>query len=99
MSMPTPQQTPISEYQSTQATLSLAFPGLYPNGRAEYLTPRPREVKYTNYVRRMLLYRDIRFAQHPRFRYVAFNTIMRHQINENAGFFVRKLDPRTKISR
>jgi ATP-dependent DNA helicase PIF1 len=67
MSMPTPQQTPISEYQRTQATLSLAFPGLYPNGRAKYLTPRPRDVKYTDYVRHMLLYRDMRFAQHPRF--------------------------------
>jgi ATP-dependent DNA helicase PIF1 len=79
MSMPTPQQTPISEYQRTQATLlSLAFSRLYLYGRAEYLTPQAREVKYTNYVRHMLLYCDMRFAQHPRFRYVAFNTIMRY---------------------
>jgi ATP-dependent DNA helicase PIF1 len=96
MSMPTPQQTRISEYQRKQGTLSLAFPGLYPYGRFEYLTPRAREVKYTDYVRHLLLYRDMRFAQHPRFRYVAFNTIMRHQINEKAGFFVRKLDPQNK---
>jgi hypothetical protein len=39
MSMSMPQQTPISEYQRTQATLSLTFSGLYPNGRAEYVTP------------------------------------------------------------
>jgi ATP-dependent DNA helicase PIF1 len=96
MSMPTPQQTPISEYQRTQPTLSLAFPSLYPYGRAEHLTPRPREVKFTDYVRHMMLYRDMRFAQHPRFRYVAFNPIMRHQINEKAGFFVRKMDPQNK---
>lgn len=81
MSLPTLNQTPISEYQRTQATLSLAFPSLFPYGRAEYITPRPREVKFTDYVRHLMLYKDMRFAQHPRFRYVAFNTIMRHQIS------------------
>jgi ATP-dependent DNA helicase PIF1 len=44
----------------------------------------------------MMLYKDMRFAQHPRFRYVAFNMIMRHQIDKKAGFFVRKLDPQNK---
>ncbi|CAA9956395.1 Helitron helicase domain protein [Pyrenophora teres f. maculata] len=96
MSLPTLNQTPISEYQRTQARLSLAFPGLFPYGRAEYITPRPREVKFTDYVRHLMLYKDMRFAQHPRFRYVAFNTIMRHQINDKAGFFVKKLDPQNK---
>ena len=43
-----------------------------------------------------MLYKDMRFAQHPRFLYVAFNIIMRHQIDKKAGSLVRKLNPQNK---
>jgi len=70
--------TPINEFNRTQAIFSLAFPTLFPDGKAEFITPRLREVRLRDYVRHLLLYKDSRFAQHSRFRYVAFNIMMRH---------------------
>lgn len=37
----------------------------------------------------LLKYHDARFARHPRFRYVGFNTLMRQQANTRAGFYIR----------
>ena len=34
-------------------------------------------------------YKDGRFAQHPWFRYVVFNTMMRHSINDRVSFYMR----------
>jgi hypothetical protein len=38
-------------------------------------------------------FKDGRFAQHLRFRYVAFNILMRRQVNTKSGFFLRKIRP------
>src|SRR5438128_528639 len=46
----------------------------------------------------MLLYKDGRIAQHPRFRYVTFNTIIRKQVNIRSGFFVLKISKDSDIS-
>ena len=34
-------------------------------------------------------YHDGRFASHPRWRYVVFNTLMQQQTSKRAGFYVR----------
>jgi hypothetical protein len=91
MSMPTPQRTPLSEFNKSYALLSWAFPTLYPQGRAEFVESRLRDVNYPEYIRHLLLHKDRRFAQHPRWRYVAFNTLKRKQVNTKAGFFVRQM--------
>jgi hypothetical protein len=96
MSMPTPDQTPLSEFNKSHPLLSWAFPSLYPQGRAEFVDNRMREATYPEYVRHLLLYKDGRFAQHPRWRYVVFNTMMRTKVNEKAGFFVNRLHPEGK---
>jgi ATP-dependent DNA helicase PIF1 len=85
--------TPINEFNRTQAIFSLAFPTLFPNGAAEFITPRMREIGLRDYIRHLLLYKDSRFAQHSRFRYIGFNMLMRHQINSKSGFFVKKMRP------
>jgi hypothetical protein len=85
--------TPINEFNWTQAIFSVAFPTLFPNSAAEFITPRMREIGLQDYIRHLLLYKDGRFAQHSRFRYVGFNMLMRHQINSKSGFFVKKLRP------
>uniref|UniRef100_A0A4E9ER58 ATP-dependent DNA helicase n=1 Tax=Gibberella zeae TaxID=5518 RepID=A0A4E9ER58_GIBZA len=79
LEMPTTRSAPLNEFNRSQAFLSLAFPSLYPNGAAEYVTPRIRSVSYKDYIERLIKYHDRRFAQHPRFQYVAFNTLMRQQ--------------------
>ena len=78
LTAPPMRSTPLSEFNRSQALLSLAFPTLFPNGDAEYITPRIRNVPYPDYIQHLMKYQDGRFARHPRFRYVVFNTIMRH---------------------
>jgi hypothetical protein len=70
--------TPINEFNWTQAIFSVAFPTLFLNGAAEFITTRMREIGLRDYIRHLLLYKDGRFAQHSRFRYVGFNMLMRH---------------------
>jgi len=96
LTMPSYRQTPLCEFNKNQALLSWAFPTLFPNGVAEYTTPRPRAIPYGCYIKQLLLYGDGRFQRHPRFRYVAFNTICRMQVNKRASFFVNRLNPAHK---
>ena len=43
----------------------------------EYFGPRIYKVTIGAYVKHLMMYRDGRFAKHPRFRYFALNTDMR----------------------
>jgi ATP-dependent DNA helicase PIF1 len=90
------QSTPLSEFDRGQPLLSLAFPTLFPNGAAEYTTPCQRGIAFPQFVKHLFLHKSGRFQQHPRFRYAVFNLMTRHQINEKAGFFVKKLRPEDK---
>jgi hypothetical protein len=69
----------------------LGFPVAFSRGQAVFVSLRLRDVDYKKYVRHLLFHRSARFAQHPRFRYVVFNTVMRIQVNTKAGFFVQKM--------
>lgn len=77
LSMGSIRRTPMAEFNTRERCLSLAFPPLYPTGQAEFVEPRLREISYPSYVKLMMCYRDRRFARHPRFRYAAFNTVLR----------------------
>ena len=68
---------PINEF-TTDGYMSCAFPTLFPTGAADYLAPRQRSVTIGNYFKHLMLYQDQWFAKHPRFRYFALNTEMRH---------------------
>ncbi|KPM39851.1 hypothetical protein AK830_g6688 [Neonectria ditissima] len=88
--MPGIRSTPISEFNRSQALLSLAFPTLYPNGQADFAMPRQRSITYSEYIEHALKHYDGRFARHPRFRYTCFNTLMRSQVQSRSSFFVKK---------
>ena len=88
--VPEIRSTPLSEFNRSQALLSLAFPSLYPEGKAEFVLPRQRSIEYGDYLQHALKWRDGRFARHPRFRFVAFNTRMRRQISARSAFFVKR---------
>lgn len=90
LSMASIRRTPISEFNNREPLLSLAFPSLFPNGQAEFIQPRLREVDYLGYVRHLLCYKDGRFARHPRFRFAAFNMLLRRESAAKAGFYVRR---------
>jgi ATP-dependent DNA helicase PIF1 len=73
--------TPLNNFNNSHALLSLAFPTLFPRGLAEYTDAQPQGISYTAFVKHLFLYKDGRFHQHPWFRYVVFNTLMRRQVN------------------
>ena len=70
--------------------MSCAFPSLFPTGAADFVAPRPRTVTIGNYFKHLMQYHDGRFAKHPRFRYFALNTEMRHRALQTGRIYVRQ---------
>ena len=81
--------TPINEF-NTEGYISCAFPTLFPTGAADLLAPRIYEVTVGNYFKHLMMYKDGRFAKHPRFRYLALNTEMRWRALQTGGIYVRQ---------
>ena len=81
--------TPINEF-STEGYMTCAFPVLFPTGAADFSAPRPRTVTIGYYFKHLLMYRDGRFARHPRFRYFALNTEMRHRALGAGQIYVKQ---------
>lgn len=98
LTMPSFRPTPLSEFNKNQLLLSLTFPTLFPSGEAEFLTPRIRSVNYAPYIEYLIKYKDGWFARHPRFRYIAFNTLIRSQIRTRSSYYVQK-NPRRPANR
>ena len=83
--------TPLQEFNRSQPLLSLAFPTLFPHGEAEFVNARVRRVDYSMYIEHLMKFHDSRFARHPRFRYVVFNTLMRQQVSKKSTYFATKM--------
>lgn len=81
--------SPVNEF-NTEGYISCAFPTLFPTGAADFVAPRPRTVTVGNYFKHLMLYHDGRFAKHPRFRYFALNTEMRHRALQTGRIYVRQ---------
>ena len=77
--------TPLSEYGSNIAIN--AFPTLFPTGRGGFDEPRQHEVSEKDWANYLLQLRGGRFARHPRFRYWALNTILRHDAKKASRWF------------
>ncbi|KAG7000101.1 hypothetical protein FocnCong_v012805 [Fusarium oxysporum f. sp. conglutinans] len=90
LEMPDIRRTPVNEFNRSQALLSMAFPTLFPRGQAEFVEPRLRPVKYADYIQHALRWHDGRFARHPTFRFVVFNTLMRAQARAKSSYFVKQ---------
>ena len=83
---------PLSEWDRSQAIMSLAFPSLFPTGEGDYVQPREREISYSDYVLHLMRYSNGRFASHSRFPYFVFNTWMRQQSSQLSSFFVNRFN-------
>ena len=86
---PVTEANPINEF-NTEGYMACAFPTLFPEGIADFLAPRQRVVTIANYCKHLMMYQDQRFAKHPRFRYFALNTIMRHRALQTGRIYVRQ---------
>ena len=85
---------PLSEY-TTEGLFSMAFPALFPTGKAEFTLPRRRHLALHEWVKHLMRYRDTRFASHPRFRFFALNMIFRHRAMRQGRFlFLRSVGNR-----
>ena len=82
---------PVNEFE-TVGYVTRCFPALFPTGAAELRTMQPREKRVTEppYFKHLILYKDQRFAQHPRFRYFAYNTLIRHRSLATGRMYLRQ---------
>ena len=82
---------PVNEFE-TVGYVTCCFPALFPTGAAELRTIRPREKRVAEppYFKHLMLYKDQRFAQHPRFRYFAYNTLIRHRALAAGRMYLRQ---------
>jgi ATP-dependent DNA helicase PIF1 len=76
---------PLSEY-TTEGLWSMAFPSLFPDGKADFTLPRRKHLLLHEWVKHLMRYRDSRFASHPRFRFFALNMIFRHRAMQQGRF-------------
>ena len=89
LSWPPSGSTPVNEF-NTEGYISCAFPTLFSTGAADFIAPRPLQVTVGNYFKHLLLYKDGRFARHPRFRYFALNTEMRWRALQAGRIYIRQ---------
>jgi hypothetical protein len=85
LSMPVVRGTPLSEY-GTNIAIN-AFPTLFPTGKGGFDEPRQHAVSEKDWANYLLQLRGGRFARHPRFRYWALNTIMRHETKKASKWY------------
>ncbi|KAE8739272.1 hypothetical protein FOCC_FOCC015232 [Frankliniella occidentalis] len=82
-------KTPVNEF-SSPGFISLAFPHLFPYGKADFSMPRIQKVSLKDYIRHLMLYCDSRFAQDERFRYFIMNSEMRWTALNIGNIYVKK---------
>ena len=87
---PSIRMTPLDEASGNERIFTMAFPTLYPTGRADFNSPRLRSVTLSDYARHLLCYYDGRFGRHPRWRFLVFNMIIRRKAASAARFYVSK---------
>ena len=75
----------LSEY-TTEGLFTMAFPSLFPFGKADYSAPRRHRLQLYEWAKHLIRYRDDRFATHPRFRFFALNLIFRHRAMSRGKF-------------
>lgn len=87
---PTISTEPISEFK-TVGYIAMAFPSLYPYGRPDLRDKnRKKKMDPAQFFKHLMLYKDGRFAKHPRFRFFAFNSVMRWRAVSQGSFYVSK---------
>jgi len=78
---PSIRQTPIDEASGKDRIFAMAFPTLYPTGQADFNAPRQRKVDLIDYAQHLMCFKDGRFGQHPRWRFLVFNMLMRRKVS------------------
>lgn len=88
LNMPNVFGSPVNE--STNGLWALAFPCLFPYGLADFNQGRLVEVSLSDWIKHLLKLKSGAFARDPRFRYMALNIKLRHQMMLKARVYVQK---------
>ncbi len=98
--MPAPSiwATPIDEAAGTERIFAMAFPTLYPLGRADLNAPRQRAVTLKEYAYHLMRYSDRRFGRHPRWRFLVFDILMRKKSSNSACYYMSKASNMTNLT-
>ncbi|KAJ3455383.1 hypothetical protein MRS44_013983 [Fusarium solani] len=94
MPLPSIRRTPMNEFNRSQPLLSLAFPTLYPDGKADFVEPRLRSITYQDYLAHAMRWQDGRFARHKTWPFVALNTLLRAQVRKRSNYLVKQHEGR-----
>ena len=86
---PTTGGMPLNEF-TTEGYFTCAFPTLFPTGVGDFLGQRQVPVTIGNYFKHLMHTDDGRFARHPRFRFFALNTEMRHRALQTGRVYIRQ---------
>lgn len=81
---------PVNEHDQGHEYLIEAFPFLFPSGVADLHAHRIHAVPPDEYFRHLLRYKDGRFVTDPRFRFYAFNALLRWQAKKMSSFLVSR---------
>ncbi len=87
LTMPNIWGTPINEHSGQQIAID-AFPTLFPTGKADFWANRTQNVKMQEWAAHLIRLEGGRFARHPRFRYWALNTVLRHTAKSSARWYL-----------
>ena len=87
---PTIDEEPISEF-TTRHFFTLAFPCLFPYGKADFRINHPHTVEsLAEWADHLQWYKDGRFARHPFFKFIVHNMVQRKRTLEQSSFIVRQ---------
>ena len=87
---PSIRMTPIDKASSIQRIFAIAFPTLYPIGRADFNTPQQHTVTLKAYIQHLLRFTDGRFGSYARWRFLTFNILIRQKAGTAARYYVLK---------
>lgn len=80
---------PVNEFEC-KGFICMAFPVLFPRGKADFKEPRKITVTLKEYFEHLMLYKDRRFSKDFRFRYFAMNMLMRWETISNTRICIKK---------
>ena len=91
VSVPYPETSnvPINEFQDV-GYIARAFPTLFPKGIGDLNESRLHKLRAEEYFNYLLRYPDRRFAKDPRFRFFAFNSLLRWRALTAVNVYAKK---------
>ena len=81
---------PVSEYDEDANLFPKAFPWLFPGGTGDFFQYREEALTASNWIKRMVLYVDGRFAKDKMWGFFALNFASRRKNQNDGAFFVNQ---------